>query len=277
MKMRSYLGLGMRPLNCALVCAGICAGYYVATPAVFLENFWKLMIALISGFLITAGGNISNDYFDVTIDKKIHPERPFVSGTSLNLEYLELAKRRFICLFLSGVLISYIVNFICFVLALINTLILISYNISLKKKIFGNFLIAYLASSVFLYGSAISGNMDSLIIWVLFWMSFLATASREIVKDIEDKKGDLEQGRKSLPIVIGEKKARVTAIILMSGGLSISPLPYFLRPTVFYLLAIIIADSIFILALAMISNPTLSSRLMKTGMAVALVAFLGVR
>ncbi len=53
-----------------------------------------------------------------------------------------------------------------------------------------------------------------LVLWVYAGFAFLTTLFREVVKDIEDIKGDKFAGYRTLPIVVGEKFSRGLAIFI---------------------------------------------------------------
>ncbi|NMB78739.1 MAG: UbiA family prenyltransferase, partial [Methanomicrobiales archaeon] len=65
-----------RPVNS--FAAGIAAivAYYIASGMIIPEVL--LLLAIV--FLVTAAGNVINDYFDVEIDRVNRPDRPIPSG-----------------------------------------------------------------------------------------------------------------------------------------------------------------------------------------------------
>jgi geranylgeranylglycerol-phosphate geranylgeranyltransferase len=95
-------------------------------------------------------------------------------------------------------------NTYCLVIALFNSLTLFLYAFSLKKTLLiGNLIVAWNASSTFLYGALISSNLKNLI--PLIVIAFIYTIIREFVKTIEDYDGDKREKVKSVAVVFGKK------------------------------------------------------------------------
>jgi 4-hydroxybenzoate polyprenyltransferase len=61
-------------------------------------------------------------------------------------------------------------------------------------------------------------DLTLLFLWVggFSLFAFLTTLSREIIKDIEDYDGDIEYGRKTLPVVLGIKSTKSIVISLQA-------------------------------------------------------------
>jgi geranylgeranylglycerol-phosphate geranylgeranyltransferase len=146
--------------------------------------------------MITAGGNAMNDYFDRSIDSIIHKERPIPSKRLSPSMALVFG----IGCFIAGFFLSIFINFLCLSIATINIAMLIIYEKYLKKRgFFGNISISYLVASIFLFGGAAVGNIVATAILAI--LAFLANMGREIMKDVEDIKGD-EMERKTFPMKI---------------------------------------------------------------------------
>ena len=227
-------------------------------------------------FLVTGAGNAINDYFDVEIDRINKPERPVPSGkiklsTAL---YFSLA------LFATGTLLAGTINFTCGTIAFVNSFLLIYYARTLKRTaFFGNIAVGYLTGSTFLFGGAVffeHGGIEAVL--VLFVLATLATVAREIVKDIEDIEGDKEDGARTLPIIIGARKAAYIASLIGLIAVMASPLPYIQSlMSMRYLFIVTIADILFAVAVYEIlgkNNPARSSKMFKLAMLFALVSFI---
>lgn len=227
-------------------------------------------------FLVTGAGNAINDYFDIDIDRINKPQRPIPSGeiglgTAL---YFSLA------LFFAGTFLAVSINLICGAIALVNSLLLIYYASTLKRTpLLGNIAVGYLTGSTFLFGGAVfyaSGGIGG--VFVLFLLATLATLAREIVKDIEDIKGDREDGARTLPIIIGKKKAAYVASLIGLVAVLASPIPYLQSlMSIRYLFLVGIADILFAVAVYYIlirDEPARSSRMFKMAMALALISFI---
>lgn len=171
----------------------------------------RLFLLSLSTVLIAAGGYVINDYYDVKIDYVNNPERVVVGKT---------IHRRFAILFhiaLSALGI-FVGLFISLKLALVNFLsvaVLWFYSNLLKRLPFiGNFTVALLTGAsiaviILLYHT----NVVLILIYALF--SFFMTLVREIIKDMEDLKGDNTYGCKTLPIVWGIRKTKIALYLLI--------------------------------------------------------------
>jgi geranylgeranylglycerol-phosphate geranylgeranyltransferase len=262
-----------RPAN-ALV-SGITAviAYLIATGTVIPEA--ALLLVIVS--LITAAGNVINDYFDADIDRINRPERPIPSGNVTPLSARSFA----VTLFLAGILAAFFTPPLCLAIAVINTLILVLYAAKLKSMpVVGNAAVAYLAASIFLFGGAFAGG-DALVLMIpLAAITFLATMVREILKDAEDVVGDAAGGADTLPIRIGIRRTTRIALAFALGATVASVVPY-LWWGIWYLAGIVIVD-IIILAAAVMTlrcttpaciTATRSTTFIKAGMFAALLVF----
>ncbi len=243
MKIRKKIGGFLRlirPLNCLMVSLAILVGYSLSTNYNF-SNIESLLLAMIAGFLITGGGNAINDFFDVKIDKKVHPERPLVKKMLTPLGAKEISA----FLFYFGVTSTFVINWKCFLIALINSVFLVLYSWWGKKRrgFIGNVMISYLTASTFLFGSLAAGGVP-FIVMILTVMSFSLILGREIVKDIEDIYGD--RGEKyTLPMRIGIPNSVMVSTVFITVALVLSIVP--VRLVIVgktYAILIIIADAL---------------------------------
>src|SRR6266568_2025248 len=105
-------------------------------------------------------------------------------------------------------------------------------------------------------------------------LASFATAGREVTKDIQDMKGDVD--RRTLPQRVGAANAGFAAagFLVVAVGLSLFP-AYFGVLGLGYLVVVLLADGMFIYAaLHSAANPSRSQRVTKYAMIVALAAFL---
>jgi|WetSurMetagenome_2_1015567.scaffolds.fasta_scaffold02770_11 geranylgeranylglycerol-phosphate geranylgeranyltransferase len=229
-----------RPTN-ALV-AGIAAviAYLIATGTVIPEALYLFVIVS----LITAAGNVINDYFDASIDAINRPERPIPSG-----KVTRMAARGFsVMLFLGGILVSLFTNQLCIAIAIFNSLLLVAYAANLKTTpFFGNVTVSYLAASMFLFGGALNGTEGLIHVLPVALITFFAMLSRELVKDAEDVEGDAAGGASTLPILIGVKKTASLAFIFAVLAVIASLFPYFWWG-IFYIAGIIPVDIVILVA-----------------------------
>jgi geranylgeranylglycerol-phosphate geranylgeranyltransferase len=262
-----------RPVNSFVAGLAAIVAYLIDTGTVIPESLLLFFIVA----LITAAGNVINDFFDAEIDTINRPDRPIPSGA-----VSKGAARGFaVTLFLAGILVSFFTNSLCISIAIINSLLLVAYAAKLKSTpLIGNIVVAYLSASIFLFGGALNG-IDGLIrIIPIAAITFFAMLSRELLKDAEDVEGDKEGGADTMPIRIGIRKTSEIAFISALLAVAASFLPY-LWWGVWYLAGIIIVDIIIINAVlrgVKCETPecvktSMASSLLKAGMFASLVVF----
>ena len=219
--MNPYLAL-IRPGNAILTAIAVIAGAVIAAgPAI--GNFQvEIAICCISAMMLVGGGNALNDYNDRESDKENHPNRPIPSGqinaeTALNYSYTLLGLGLAI-LFLSPNKVDNL-DLMPFIIALLGMITLVAYENGLKAAgITGNIAVGFMSGAVFLY-AGMAVNNPGPTIW-MFGLAFLATISREIVKDIQDLEGDRD--RRTLPSRIGSSYSLNIAILILLIAIGLS-------------------------------------------------------
>ncbi len=184
---------------------------------------WSFILLVLSTVLITAAGNVINDFHDVKADRINAPSRVvidrFVSRrkailSHFLLNFLGASIGIFICMYHWIPWISTIFISVPFLLWI--------YSLSLKHQpLIGNLVVSLLAGTVpllvilfeyplltRLHANIVSDNPElfkPIIIWVgLFSLfAFLTNLIRELVKDGQDIEGDEEAGSKTVAILIG--------------------------------------------------------------------------
>lgn len=177
--------------------------------AVFTD-IWLFLLST-STIMIAAAGYIINDYYDIKIDLINKPDR-VVIGKTITRRYAILFHT--VISFLgvaAGLLINWKVgafNFTC-------AFLLWFYSNNLKRlPLIGNVVVAFLTGlSIFILVFLYNQYLPFVMVYSLF--AFFMTLIREVVKDMEDMKGDTTFGCKTLPIVWGIRKTKsfVYAII----------------------------------------------------------------
>lgn len=172
----------------------------------------KLFLLSLSSVLIAAAGYIINDYYDVKIDYINKPNRVVV-GKVLKRRVVMVAHTmiNFVGIGL-GFLVSPIVAIINFLCALLLWL----YSNQLKRMpLAGNLSVALLTGlSIYIVEIVFRSGNQFVLVYAAF--AFGYTVIREIVKDMEDVKGDETFGCKTIPIVYG---LRVTKWIILAFSL----------------------------------------------------------
>jgi len=185
------------------------AVFLIDTSIVFDMDLFLLSSSTV---LIAAAGYIINDYYDVKIDFINKPER-VVIGRSIARRYAILFHVALSCL---GILIGSYLSLRIGALNVVSVFLLWLYSNSLKRlPLVGNVTVAILTGlSIYMLEVYYrTGNS-----WILIYASFafFMTLIREIIKDMEDLKGDNTFGCKTLPIIWGIRKTKLLIYTILS-------------------------------------------------------------
>ena len=271
--MNPYLAL-TRPGNVVLTAVAVVAGSYIAAGDNIFDFQVEIMIASLAAMMLVGGGNALNDYNDRESDKENHPNRPIPAGLISADETLVYSR----ILLSAGLLIVLfgLANKLPFIIALIGTTTLISYENKLKALgLSGNIAVGFMSGAVFLYAGMVV-NDPGPTLW-MFGLAFLATVAREIVKDIQDLEGDTD--RFTLPARIGIAKSLfVTGILLVvAWSLSFTAITQFSGiASNAYAIGVSIANVIMLLGFQNARNGDYFSgqKKIKQGMGIAMLAFI---
>ena len=262
-----------RPLNAAAAGLAAVIAYLIATGTVIPAVILLFVVVT----LITAAGNVINDYFDVEIDRVNRPDRPIPSG----LVQFPAARAYAVTLFLAGILVCFFTNPLCVAIAVFNSLLLIAYAALLKRTpLVGNITVSVLAASMFLFGGALNGLPGFFHVMPFAVITFFAMLARELVKDGEDVEGDKASGAVTIPIRFGIKATMMLAIFCAVLGVVASLAPY-LWWGFWYIIGILPVDGIILSACIKAVRCTTpsdvkasgASTLLKAGMFASLVIF----
>jgi len=178
---------------------------------------------VLSALLVAAAGYIINDYYDVKIDAINRPDR-LVVGRVLRRRKAMLAH-----LVMSGigVLLAGWLHPALGVVTLGSALLLWGYSARFKRiALAGNTSIATLTAALVLLPELqlqLARHDSTSIVWPYALAAFLLTIVREIVKDVEDMRGDAQHGCRTLPLVWGVARTKwVTSVFLGSLALLVA-------------------------------------------------------
>lgn len=166
-------------------------------------DFWLFLIVAAT-VMIAAAGYIINDYYDIKIDLINKPDRVVIGKT---------ITRRYAIFFhtvisVTGVGIGLLINWKVGAVNFVSVFLLWLYSNNLKRlPLIGNLVVAVLTGlSLFLLSFLYEQYLPLVMTYSLF--AFFMTLIREIVKDMEDMKGDTTFGCRTLPIVWGIRKTK---------------------------------------------------------------------
>lgn len=191
-------------------------------------NDWQYILLVVSTVLIAAAGYVINNIFDQETDLENKPNKVIV-GKSISEKN---AYNYYVLLNVSGVGIGFYLSNVIDKPGFASIFIVISallylYATSLKQMILvGNLIVAILLTlSVIIVGifdlypvtnsenqSQMANLFSILLDYSLF--AFILNLIREIVKDLEDIKGDKNQKMNTLPIIIGINKTTKIVFVL---------------------------------------------------------------
>ena len=271
--MNPYIAL-TRPGNVVLTAVAVVAGSFIAAGDSILDFQVEIVIASLAAMMLVGGGNALNDYNDRESDKENHPNRPIPAGL-INADEALVYSRILLSIGLLIVLFG-LANKLPFIIALIGTVTLISYENNLKALgLSGNMAVGFMSGAVFLYAGMVV-NDPGPTLW-MFGLAFLATVAREIVKDIQDLEGDTD--RLTLPARIGITKSLFFAgsLLVVAWSLSFTAITQFSGiASNAYAIGVSIANVIMLVGFQNARNGDYFSgqKKIKQGMGVAMLAFI---
>ena len=157
-------------------------------------------------------GYIINDIIDVPNDL-VNKKNNLIANKIITYKQSYIIIFIFtVSLICSSIYINYIAQFFLFFF-IFPTLFL--YNFFLKTQfLIGNICVALMLSSVFLF-TALIINQNIYMVYNACLFAFFLNLIREIIKDLNDVKGDKFIKMKTLPIILGEEKTiRVLKILI---------------------------------------------------------------
>lgn len=183
----------------------------------------QMVLLCLSTVLIAAAGYMINDYFDMGVDtinkpQKVIVERVFSRRRIISWHVIlnVLAMGVAVWIYGSELRLPYLS------VPIFSMLLLIFYSTTLKRNlIVGNVSIALLTSLTVFNATLFEPEFHFfewserrvLVMWLYVGFAFLITFIREVIKDIEDMKGDSAIECKTIPLVFGVNTAKRIVLI----------------------------------------------------------------
>lgn len=187
----------------------------IAVPVAFLflagpselTNFQKEMfLGPLVVFFMCAGGNALNDVVDLKVDRVNKPSRPIPSGMITKKQALIFSLLMFAACIFAASRVSRTV----LVAAAAGALVLGFYDIFSKSLgVLGNIMVSLVIGSPFMVIGMITAETHKAVYLAI--AAATITFGRELVKSVEDVKGDSVVGRFSLPARYGKRKTMFLA------------------------------------------------------------------
>jgi geranylgeranylglycerol-phosphate geranylgeranyltransferase len=202
-------------------------------------GFETILLIFFSMAFITSAGFSINDYFDRESDAIIKPKRPIPSG-ALSLKQVVAIST---VLFVVGLFFAFLINWLSFVILLVDSILLLIYSAFVKRKsgFAANVLVGLLVGTAFIYGEAtISVSQTISLVSLSLYPICFGTIGGNILRDILSFEGDSKIGYPTLPQNIGNKASIDIASYFFVATAILAPLPFLLGFFSIYYLALIV-------------------------------------
>ena len=209
----------MRPVNAVVAFTGIAAACVIAGAGA--ENWGRILLAALAGTLAASAGNVVNDVYDVEIDRVNKPWRALASGR------LKRATAATWAALLGCAALALTVPLGSVPLLIMGASLIAMYIYSAWFKrvpLLGNLLVAVLTGMAFVFGAAAFDNPSAGLLPAGFALLF--NLAREVLKDVEDMRGDLAGDVQTYPLRAGETAALrlVSAVIVLLIAATLVPI-----------------------------------------------------
>jgi geranylgeranylglycerol-phosphate geranylgeranyltransferase len=203
--------------NLVVAAVGVLAGGWIALGA--MRTPTVLVLAALAAVGYGAAGNALNDIWDAAGDRVNRPggERPLAAG--------RLARGTADLCVAAGTVLGLgaaaLVSGTAVLVGGVALAVMAVYSPLLKRRgVLGNVAVALIAGLPLMYGALAVGRAGAgLVPWTLAaWIHLV----REIVKDLDDEAGDRALGRRTLPIVLGARRAALVAATLAATFVPVS-------------------------------------------------------
>ncbi len=236
-------------------------------------EFTTILLGALSISFACSAGNIINDIYDLEIDRINRPNRVLPSGM-LSVDTAKILYGLFLtisiglsgCNGLKSVLFVIIVN-----------ATLYFYSVRLKHiPLLGNFIVSLLTFSALIYGAMIAGNVYAGIIPGVF--AFFTNFIREIIKDIEDVKGDEANNINTFPNLYGINKSIILIHIITINLILLTTVPFLLKiyKIEYFILVMPVVNGLFVYMLRSIREDKTPGNLHKLSGLVKLNMIIGI-
>jgi geranylgeranylglycerol-phosphate geranylgeranyltransferase len=210
-----------RPHNLAVAALMVVAGWAAAgggAPDV------RLALAAVAAALVAAAGNVVNDYFDAEIDRINKPRRPIPSGRIGREE----SRHYYALLTLMALVTGFAAGAQMLIMVALWSVALFFYSAELKSRLLlGNVTVSVVCASCFVAGAWVAGRPVAGAVPAI--LAFLLLMGREIVKDVEDLRGDRALGAKTLARRLGARRALGVAFVFFVLFAALAPWPYWMQ------------------------------------------------
>ena len=177
-----------------------------------------LFALILASVAAIASGYIINNFYDSEKDGINRPQQ-------VSVEKMVSQNTKLILYFILNISVIIAASYVSFRAVLFFSLYIFAiwfYSHKIKKRpVVGNLTSAILTITPFFAIFLYYKNFSSLIFVFGFYL-FLVLSMRELIKDLQNLKGDLLQNYKTIPVVYGEKYAKLMIIVLVVCNVSVT-------------------------------------------------------
>jgi geranylgeranylglycerol-phosphate geranylgeranyltransferase len=190
-----------------------------------VPTFPEAAFGFLVGFLLSGAAMMSNDVWDLEVDRVNHPERPLPSGRISVGEVWALVTLFSLCGFVAAGLLGLAPLALSIVIWVVGQL----YNWRFKESgLPGNMMVSISVSSTFVLGGVAVGGLGAGIVWLFGAIAFLFDLAEEIGSGAMDMEGDRLRGSRSLAITKGKPFALRVSASIFAVVVALTTLPYIL-------------------------------------------------
>lgn len=177
-----------------------------------------LFALILASVAAIASGYIINNFYDSEKDSINRPHQ-------VSVEKMVTQNTKLILYFILNISVIIAASYVSFRAVLFFSVYIFAiwfYSHKIKKRpVVGNLTSAILTITPFFAIFLYYKNFSSLIFVFGFYL-FLVLSMRELIKDLQNLKGDLLQNYKTIPVVYGEKYAKLMIIVLVVCNVSVT-------------------------------------------------------
>jgi len=178
----------------------------------------SLFALILASVAAIASGYIINNFYDSEKDSINRPQQ-------VTVEKMVSQNTKLMLYFILNLLVIIAASYVSFRAVVFFSVYIFAiwfYSHKIKKRpVIGNLTSAVLTITQFFAIFLYYKNFSSLIFVFGFYL-FLILSMRELVKDLQNLKGDLLQNYKTIPVVYGEKYAKLMIIVLVACNVSVT-------------------------------------------------------
>lgn len=175
---------------------------------------FSFFLMVTSTVMIAAGGYIINDYYDQKIDMINRPDRVVV-GTLFRRRLAMLAH---FVLSVGGISLGFFLDVRVGAIHVLSAFFLWYYSNFLRRlPLLGNLIISFLTGLTLLL-VAVYLRDNAILVYVYAAFAMAIVLIREVIKDIEDVKGDAAFGCQSIPVIFGIRGAKFFIYLVCIGS-----------------------------------------------------------